>query len=73
MPSLRFQTTISLDDDRGSSSEREYSQLVAKAGDLDNQDDDGYDALCTWTVEPCLAYFRDRTPHAQKDLTSEGF
>jgi hypothetical protein len=72
--SLWFQTTVSLDGLRGSSFEQEYSQLFAKTGDLDNHDDDGYDALCRLTVEPCLAYFRDcRAPHAQKDLTFEGF
>ena len=37
----RFQITVSLDDLRGSSFEQEYSQLVAEAGDLDDQDDDG--------------------------------
>lgn len=74
MLSLRFQTTVSLDDLRGSSFEQEYSQLFAKTGDLDNHDDDGYDALCRLIVEPCLAYFRDRrTLYAQKDLTFEGF
>lgn len=69
----RFQITVSLDDLRGSSFEQEYSQLVAEAGDLDDQDDDGYDALCSWIVEPCFAYFRDRTPHVPKDLTFEAF
>ncbi|KFY20047.1 hypothetical protein V491_04031 [Pseudogymnoascus sp. VKM F-3775] len=69
----RFQITVSLDDLRGSSFEREYSQLVEEAGDSDNQDDDGCDALCSWIVKPCLAYFKERTPHVPTDLTFQGF
>lgn len=69
----RFQIRVSLDDLRGSSFEREYSQLVEEARNSDNHDDDGYDALCSWIVKPCLAYFKDRTPHVSKDLTFERF
>lgn len=69
----RFHITVSLDDLHGSSFEHEYTQLVAEAGDLDNPDDDGYDALCSWIVERCFACFRNCTPHVQKDLTFQAF
>lgn len=62
----RFQITVLVYDLRGSSFEQEYSKLVAKAGDLDNQADDGHDALCSWIVELCFAYFGDRTLHVPK-------
>jgi len=69
----RFQITVSLKDLRGSCFELEYSQLVAKVDDMDGGADDDYEALCSWIVEPCFSYFRERTTHVPKDLTFEAF
>ncbi|KAG4435357.1 hypothetical protein IFR05_009143 [Cadophora sp. M221] len=69
----RFQITVSLKDLRGSCFELEYSQLVAKVDYMDGGADDDYEALCSWIVEPCFSYFRERTTHVLENITFEAF
>ncbi|KAH7321946.1 hypothetical protein BKA65DRAFT_91458 [Rhexocercosporidium sp. MPI-PUGE-AT-0058] len=40
---------------------------------MDGGADDDYEALCSWIVEPCFSYFRERTTHVPTDLTFEAF
>ncbi|TVY94529.1 hypothetical protein LAWI1_G000215 [Lachnellula willkommii] len=69
----RFQISVSLKDLRGSCFETKYSELVEKVDDVDGGDDDDYEAMCDWIVEPCSSYFREYTPTIPKVLTFQAF
>lgn len=55
----RFHITVSLKDIRKSRFETEYSEMVSKV--LDDDEEEDYDTLCEWIVDPCVPFFREST------------
>lgn len=67
----RFHITVWHSDIRGSRFETEFSEMVTKT--LDDDDEEDHDALCEGLVEPCLSYFRESTSNMHTDITFKDF
>ncbi|KAH7311096.1 hypothetical protein BKA65DRAFT_575147 [Rhexocercosporidium sp. MPI-PUGE-AT-0058] len=67
----RFHITVSHKDIRESCFGTEYSEMVAKA--IDDDDEEYHDLLCEWIVDPCLSYFRESTLNVPKEITFKDF
>jgi len=67
----QFHITMSLRDIRKSSFETEYSEMVTKT--LEDDDEEDHDELCEWIVTPCLPYFRENTKNGPKEITFADF
>jgi hypothetical protein len=61
---MRFHITVSHKEIQRSRFVTEYSEMMAKV--IDDDDEEDHDVLCEWIVDPCLPYFRESTlnvPH----------
>ena len=72
----RFRISVSIKDLLGSNFERQYVHLVERMnGSRSRADDEAFDALCDWIIEPCTRRFRELAPSAPSpmDLTLQTF
>jgi hypothetical protein len=70
----RFQIIVSLKDLLGSRFALEYSQLVAKLDETNDEFADEYcETMCDWILEPCSPRFRECASHIPEGLTLQAF
>ena len=70
----RVQITVSLKDRLGSRFVLEYSQLVAKLDETNDESADEYcETMCDWILEPCSPRFRECASHIPEGLTLQVF
>jgi hypothetical protein len=67
----RFHITVSYKDIKGCRFGTEYSSMVVRA--LDDDDEEGHDTLCEWIVQLCLLYLRESTLSVSRELNFQDF